>query len=300
MVVPTIPKDVGKLLGNVDLFFSFLPICQICVVGSSEVSNLLPKEDNRFVFCHEDTILNRGKLYSFINKRIDNEKSYFRFGWYYQQFLKMAYANICEDEYYLLWDSDTVPVKEVEVINQLGQPVFDYKTEFHKPYFDTIELLFSGLKKQINGSFIAEHMLINVSIMRSLIAEIEKNNMTGSLFCEKIISAIPDGKLSSLSFSEFETYGTYVTKKYPNVYVLRKWKSMRFGGFFYKENDILKKEDLIWLSKHFDAISFEKTDNYTFLGKLVNIKIFRILFPSSILFFLSAIVRGYNKIRRLK
>ena len=55
--------------------------------------------------------------------------------WYYQQFLKLAYAKICPADFYLCWYSDTLPFKKINMFNDLGMPYLDIKTEYNTSYF---------------------------------------------------------------------------------------------------------------------------------------------------------------------
>ncbi len=183
-------------------------------------------------------------------------------GWYYQQFLKMQYAFVCRDEYYMVWDGDTVPCKKVNMFSEkTGQPYLDLKHEYHLEYFDTMGKILPGLQKVIERSFISEHMLFRCDIMKSLIGDIERNDdIPGERYWEKIINAIEPEKIYDSSFSEFETYGTYVAVKYPDVYRLREWHSFRLGGSFY-EIGTITDGDFKWLSIDFDAISFEKNQS---------------------------------------
>ena len=62
-----------------------------------------------------------------------------RTGWYFQQFLKMGFAlSKYAKDYFLIWDADTLPVSNLNFFNN-NQPLFTMKTEFHKPYFDTLK-----------------------------------------------------------------------------------------------------------------------------------------------------------------
>jgi GT2 family glycosyltransferase len=139
-----------------------------------------------------------------------------------------------------------------------GKPYLDMKHEYHVEYFETMGTILPGFSKVIERSFISEHMLFRVDIMRKLIEDIEKNdNIPGTRFWEKIINAIPEDKIQDSAFSEFETYGTYTALKFMNAYKLREWHSFRQGGNFFKI-DTISDRDFTWLSKDFDAISFEK------------------------------------------
>lgn len=180
-------------------------------------------------------------------------------GWYYQQFLKMQYSMICSDDYYMVWDGDTVPCRKINMFSsETGQPYLDLKHEHHPEYFDTMGKILPGFRKVIERSFISEHMLMRCDIMKELISEIEKNDsISGVRFWEKIINCIDPEKIYDSSFSEFETYGTFVALKHPDVYKLREWHSFRLGASFFDMNTICDR-DFAWLGKDFDAISFEK------------------------------------------
>ena len=141
---------------------------------------------------------------------------------------------------------------------ETGQPYLDLKHEYHPEYFETMGKILPGFRKVIERSFISEHMLFRCDIMRSLIADIEKNDsIPGEKFWEKIINSIEPEKMTDSCFSEFETYGTYVALRFPTVYKLREWHSFRLGASFFDMNTICDR-DFEWLGRDFDAISFEK------------------------------------------
>lgn len=179
-------------------------------------------------------------------------------GWYYQQFLKMQYSRVCENEYYLAWDGDTFPIRKIELFDEDDRPYLDWKREYHEEYFTTISKIFPGVGKVIEPSFIAEHMLFSKEIMQNMINEIESaGHLVGKSFYERILRVITPEALNGNSFSEFETYGTYVALKYTYTYKLRRWTSFRnCGQYFYP--DKLSESDIQWLSKDFHALSFEK------------------------------------------
>ena len=298
LVVPTISQDFGKLLHNIRIYFNFLPIKEIYVVGSGELQALLPPPNYPVVFMDEKELVDFDAIKKLIVKRTKSEKDGRRAGWYVQQFIKMGFARICPDDYYLLWDSDTVPLKPMNMIEE--KPVFDCKTEYHEAYFKTIERLFPNLRKCIKGSFISEHMVIKTSLMRQMLSDIEANDtLVGDNFAEKIINAVPVEELGKSGFSEFETFGTYVQSNFPNVYSMRNWKSLRSGGLFYDCSKGLSKENVSWLSRYYDAISFEKWDTLSSVSKIVASSWYEKLFRANTLEVWVFFVRVYRKIREV-
>ena len=174
-------------------------------------------------------------------------------GWYLQQFLKMGFAltNYAKEEY-LIWDSDTIPLHTLK-FKENGKYLLTVKTENHQPYFDTLQRLL-GFGKLYDCSFIAEHMPINVKVMRELIERIGKSDVEGNTWYEKIINAT-SGR-DEQAFSEFETYGNYCMKYHPEIIETRPLITMRTAGLLYGRG--VTKRQLKLLGKmEFDTASFE-------------------------------------------
>jgi hypothetical protein len=176
----------------------------------------------------------------------------YRFGWYYQQFLKMGFAlSQYAKDFYLIWDSDTIPLNKLSFMEK-GKMVFTPKTEYHKAYFTTIKALME-YNKEVDYSFIAEHMIISVPIMLELIQKIEKSTIPGTTWYTKIINATPADEPNS--FSEFETYGTFCHHNYPDTFFLRELRTFREAGRIYSRG--ISRHTLNKLSKMYDTISLE-------------------------------------------
>ncbi len=262
------PADYKRL----EVLYPFLlqHLCgELVFVGSNEVGEYVKASalGTGVSFLCEDDILPFQSVHAVMKehlKSILNGKELPRgvTGWYYQQFLKMQYSRISEDAYYMVWDGDTIPCRKIEMFDpNTGQPYMDLKREYHKEYFDTIEKLFDGMKKSIDHSYIAEHMLMKTDIMRQMLQEIEeKDALSGNSFWEKIIRVIEPEKIQQTAFSEFETYGTYCSYRLPDVYKKRRWHSFRLGAEFFDPTTISQR-DFDWLGKDFDAISFEKNQS---------------------------------------
>ena len=265
-LIMTVPNDYVRLEHLHKRIVSDIPARRIRFIGNREVGKLAEKSrfGYKITFTNENDILPFDDVHSVMKDALSeilNGRELPRgiTGWYYQQFLKMAYARVCKDNYYLVWDGDTVPCKCFSMFKDgTNKPYFDLKSEYHEDYFITLSKLLPGMGKVIRKSFISEHMLMNKAYMLELIDTIESNtNLKGNTFYEKIIYAIEPEKLMSNSFSEFETYGTFVAIKHMDAYQLREWHSFRYGGDFFDSKSI-DDEDFKWLSRDFEAISFEK------------------------------------------
>ena len=259
--------DCKRLQPLYPRLIEYYPYGKLCFIGPADVGAIIASDsriNNNSFAVDENSLIPFNEVHKCMAERLTDilkgrEMPRAVTGWYYQQFLKMQYSVVCQDEYYMVWDGDTIPCREIDMFQaETGKPYLDLKHEFHPEYFDTISKILPGFRKVIERSFISEHMLIKREIMRQLIGDIEKNDsIPGTYFWEKIINAIPPEKISDSSFSEFETYGTYVAMRFPDAYKLRDWHSFRLGSQFFGI-DTITDRDFKWLSKDFDAISFEK------------------------------------------
>lgn len=261
-------KDFERVQSQYHRLSANLPARRIIFVGNEEVARLVESAGlgEKVGFLDENAVLPFDTVHAVMKEALEEvldgkELPRGITGWYYQQFLKMQYARMCDDAYYLVWDGDTIPCANFSMFKEgTNTPYLDMKSEYYKQYFDTMEKLVPDLHKCFEKSFISEHMLMNSEIMRELLAEIESNRrIAGEHFWEKIIHAIDAKGLQENSFSEFETYGTYVAMRHPESYRLRDWHSFRYGGVFYSL-DTISDADYAWLAKDFFAISFEKGD----------------------------------------
>lgn len=184
--------------------------------------------DNNVVLLDEEQLL-PGMNINKVREMVDShfiEKM--RGGWYFQQFLKMAFAlTDYAQDYYLIWDADTIPTSKINFFDNDGKMLIAYKDEYNEPYFTTMKRLL-GFGKSFESSFIAEHMIIKTNYMRELISKIGAADVEGNCWWEKILNATP--KEHKLSFSEFETYGTYLNNMYPYSFKYRQLHTFRTAG----------------------------------------------------------------------
>ena len=264
LIVITAP-DLERVKELLPRMRANLPIRKLIFIGSEAVGELVASfKNDGYSFINENEIIKFSDVEAVIKRRlgIDTVPRGVT-GWYYQQFLKMSYSTICEDRYYLVWDGDTIPCKKFSMFNsKTHRPFLDVKNEYTEEYFITMKKLLPYSRKVIEKSFVSEHMIFDKEIMKKLISTIELNDeIEGTYYYEKIINAIRLEKIDEPSFSEFETYGTYVAITDSSAYRLRDWHSMRFGRYAFIP-DQMTDDDFRWLSQDFDAISFEKFEEY--------------------------------------
>ena len=178
----------------------------------------------------------------------------YRPGWYFQQFLKFAFAlsDYCTTEYFLSWDADTIPIRDIPMFSHQNVPYFSMKHEHHQPYFDTIRNLLS-MNRVNSHSYIAEHMLFKKEYVEELIHEINCSEIDGNDWIAKIINAISPS--AHCGFSEFETYGTFILNRHPDAYVERELPSLRYGGFI--RGRFIDHKILSQMTLDLSVVSFE-------------------------------------------
>ena len=210
IIMPIAKQDYEIAAKNIPQLLCCLEPKRITIIACDEVGRSLANdfsESDNIRYINENDVFN-GMTFTNIKSYLKKYNSESRTGWYFQQFLKMGYAFLCDEEYYMSWDADTIPIKKCNMfINE--RPVFDTKTEYHKPYFSTIKNLL-GIDKQIARSYISEHMIFKKSIMLELINKIQYYKRNDWFY--NILEAIEESDLMNSGFSEFDTYGTYVEK----------------------------------------------------------------------------------------
>lgn len=303
IIIPIAKSDVEALKNSLPYILEQLPNYRIIIIADEEVRQDF-SEFTQVEFIDENQML-PGLNYDSVNEIINDRypKASRRTGWYFQQFLKLGYARICKSEYYLSWDSDTIPLKGVTFTDDQGRPYLDtvpWVVE-DKAYTDTIDLLWSdgSVKNLIHKSFITEHMLFRTQIVKQMLNEIETNQkIIGESFFEKILYTIPQRQLNLSGFSEFETYAAYVQSRHSDVYHLREWKNLRNGKIFFGSKPT--NNQLTWASDLFDVVSIEDFDHQWEICKLICNGIFtRIIRFETIYNILNPMIRFNYKIRML-
>lgn len=235
VVIPVIFRDYSFLKKTIRYVNRFLSPQKVYIITDIRFKRYLPKEiqNNKSCVVIDENSLLDGMTIGSIKKMFSElNRTKIGAGWYFQQFLKMAFSlsDYCDTDYYLSWDSDTIPLRKIDFFDESGKPYFTMKSEHHKPYFIAIERLL-GIEKTNDRSYIAENMMFYKTIMTELIDRIQSNKqIRGRFWYEKIIYALEPESVSPMGFSEFETYGNYCLNYYPDFYVERTLPSFRAGG----------------------------------------------------------------------
>ncbi len=130
-----------------------------------------------------------------------------RKGWYLQQLIKLEALNRTRNlDRILIWDADTVPLREISFFDSKGNCRYFFGSEYHLPYFENIDRLM-GLDKALPNSFIAQNFPITGSQIEAFFNHIEKRHQ--KKWWDAVIDSIDF--IESSGFSEYETLGTFVS-----------------------------------------------------------------------------------------
>ena len=147
---------------------------------------------------------------------------------FYCQILKIQYSTICNDEFYLIWDPDLIPCRNIKMYDEISA----------KPYLDAI-------------SCDSEYIMVNTKLMYDFIKDVENNeSIPGHTFWQKLFNS------TNGNFNVYRAYTEYVKEKAPSSYIQGELNCFNNCGEFISIDDI-KDKDILWLSKDFDTIILE-------------------------------------------
>jgi hypothetical protein len=142
-----------------------------------------------------------------------------RTGWYFQQLLKYGASGLSSTDNYVVVDADTIFIKTTSLIIE-NKYLLRRSTQFHRPYFETYSKLF-GYFPDKQPSFISNYMILSKQIISELLSKLEER--FNQKWYDAILASLGD---DPSSFSEFETYGYYLSKYHPSIYASVKRKNL--------------------------------------------------------------------------
>lgn len=194
----------------------------ICPRSQREIFESQTANFDAEVLSEEDVLANWS--ISDIKKRLGQFPH--RAGWYYQQFLKLAFCKITNEKNYLIWDADTLCIKKPKFESD-GRYIFTSSKELHQPYFETFKKLF-GCSAVAEKSFISQYMVVNTVICSQMLKELALKSPSKD-WVDAILNALP--LIGESEFSEYETYGNFISIRFPSQVVISKnYKWFRYGS----------------------------------------------------------------------
>lgn len=260
VIIPAAYKDFEFLQKTIKYVSLNIKPQKIFLIIDTRLIKFLPKKvkSNTLVkVLDENGLLENLSFDCVKNTLVNHGAPAKRTGWFLQQFIKLGFAlsEYCDTDYYLSWDADTLPLRNIEFFTSNGKPIFTKKKEHNQAYFDTLSKILE-LGEYADFSYIAEHMMFNKNVMTEMLGDIEKSPIYGDSWYEKIINATDSTNVNS--FSEFETYGNFCLNHYPNMYATQVLNNFRKAGYI--AGRFISDRKLNYMSFDLDTASFELGD----------------------------------------
>ena len=203
-VVLSHPKDYVKVSFCLDSLRFLNPSPQNIYV----VSPHLLKIDSATCMKDEDAIFVKA-----------NDIKYRRKNWIYQQLIKLL-QDFTENDLYMCVDSDLIFNRKLTVLKN-DNPVFfiSNREQRYPPYF-AFTRQYLDLERQVPFTFINDFMMFDKNILKKMIPDKRK-------FVKDINEIVSDECL----LSEFETYGNYVVKYFPDYYSMKQTQVLTHGKY---------------------------------------------------------------------
>ena len=155
-----------------------------------------------------------------------------RNGWYLQQLLKFYALLVIPGilERCLVIDSDTFFLKPTVFINENDECLYNYGTEYHKPYFDHISKLDIGIAKvDKNKSGICHHMMFEKAYITEIINKVEEKH--NNKFYNVFLKLVTDTRESGAS--EYEIYFNYILQNHCDKIKIRELQWMNSNSILH-------------------------------------------------------------------
>lgn len=262
IVIPIYWDAVDIIGWSISYLQKNLNPARIVFIGPSKIANMIPKGQNIF-FIDGNTIargMTKESIADIIREIAPGTTAYRRAGWYLQQMIKLGYAQISQEELYLVWDADAVPMQKLEFYDEGTKKgiFFSGGRHHHLTYYKSISrLLEQNILPSNENTYVGHYMLMMKHIVKDMLQQIERNEtLHGNIWWEKIMYSIEADDIGKSGFSEFETYGEFVNLYYPNSYWMREDICNQTSTRLFLGNHPTE-EKLQWAGKEFQILGFE-------------------------------------------
>lgn len=250
VVIPAAAKDYNKLPYLFESLHYLTPKPKKInvIYDNSSFKGVFPNgysvyEDNVLIeFIREQDVLD-------FNPRA--AKMFRRPQWIYQQFLKL-FQNITTTDDYLILDSDLIINRPLDLLDENGKPKFFLgNDQHHVPYFKYSQDMF-GFGREYDYSFISEIMLFKKSMTHRLLGEfymsLRHSSDYGFEYDRKYMELFfnTEGRKNAIKElynltcigatdnwipADYEIYGNFIEKLYPDMYTKVKIKTLMKGRY---------------------------------------------------------------------
>ena len=177
----------------------------------------------------------------------------YRWGWYYQQLLKLYLfkIGITDKEYCLVFDSDILLLKKLYIFNKNIPYMFKRNTDnkgVHKPYLLCQQYIFPNLEFNQKNSGICHFMLFKKSLINKFLDEIKKihKKPPWKAILDGVINYVKKYSYTDSILSEYEIYYNFIRK----LKIYKKNNELQYKDISYNKFDITNKENLNFIADH--------------------------------------------------
>lgn len=218
VVIPCVEKDLPTLqlcIRGVRNYYK--NVRRIIIVSARKITDEAEWfPESRFPFSFRDVAVHLCKSEQVADQYLKMSKN--RCGWYFQQLLKLyapfVIPNISTNV--LIVDADVVFLKPISFQDEIGNPILNVGKENNPPYFQHMNSLLPGLKREIEEySGIYHCMLFQRSVLEDLFNEVESfhNDSFWKVFC----NCVGPDQLYGSGASEYEIYFNFIISRMPDV-----------------------------------------------------------------------------------
>ena len=182
------------------------PISKIVVIAADQkpIRELCARLDVQFI--DENTILKREPFLKIVaNYGVSKIYKVRPDSWYYQQLLKLYYAQYTNAVDYLVVDADLIWLRPMVFKTAANKYRFHRMQNLAQDAYICASNQLLGLDIREHNSYVADMMLFNRRVVLAMLTEIEKR--AGQDFAAAILKVSSSN--TDCRFSEYETYGRY-------------------------------------------------------------------------------------------
>ncbi|WP_342647779.1 DUF6492 family protein [Mucilaginibacter sp. CSA2-8R] len=238
VLIPAVERDLNTLKYAIQSLkkFSCNPINQIYIVApdSEKISDFA--QQNGCIYVKDQAINNIKK--NDIKYSVDGLD---RSGWLFQQLVKLSWTDISSAEYCLIFDADTMILRDQVFVTNQRKLVLNCSDEYHTPYYAVFKKL---LKRDVDFplSFVSHYMIFE----RGTTIELQKrlDELNNTTWIKAILNHCDYNSHSG--FSEYELYGHYMYLYHRNSIIVNYWY-----------NQLLTRKEFERKDEFFDASKYK-------------------------------------------
>lgn len=165
------------------------------------------------------TVISETSIISTHSRKLISKHTGMNYGWYLQQFLKIAFCLESTSAGILVIDADTLILRRNCWLDSQGNQPLVLAINKFQPYFDFLRYL-KIVNKNPKYSFVTHHMLYQPHILNLIL--IYWGHADFDAFVEFILHEMNKYNISSISI-DYELYGQFLREEYPHKVVFQRF-----------------------------------------------------------------------------